>query len=148
MIEIKDILNNYDTYLNELQADLCLLRGMLQQDMGEPGASLTELSFMLKHLRCCSEFTNDAVIDMRLEHAELRLRQLSLAEWAIHSRQERQRLILQGLYVEGKSWQELQDELHVSQTTISRERNKALASIQNELETWPEFRKPMLESRK
>ena len=37
MIEIKDILNNYDTYLNELQADLCLLRGMLQQDMGEPG---------------------------------------------------------------------------------------------------------------
>jgi hypothetical protein len=33
-----------------------------------------------------------------------------LAEWAIHSRQERQRLILQGLYVEGKSWQELQDE--------------------------------------
>jgi hypothetical protein len=52
VIEIKDILNNYDTYLNELQADLCLLRGMLQQDMGEPGASLTELSFMLKHLRC------------------------------------------------------------------------------------------------
>jgi DNA-directed RNA polymerase specialized sigma subunit len=103
---------------------------------------------MLKHLRCCSEFTNDAVIDMRLEHAELRLRQLSLAEWAIHSRQERQRLILQGLYVEGKSWQELQDELHVSQTTISRERNKALALIQNELETWPEFRKSMLESRK
>ena len=51
MIEIKDVLNNYDTYLNELQADLCLLRSMLQQHMGDPGASLTELSFMVKHLR-------------------------------------------------------------------------------------------------
>lgn len=145
-MRINELLSNYENYHNELEADLCLLQGMLQQDMPEPGGSLPELSFMLKKLSCCAEFTNNAIVDLRLQHAKLRMRQLSIAEWAINSRPERQRLILQGLYLEGKSWQELQLELHISQTTIARERNKALKDIQKELDTWPEIKNLMLES--
>lgn len=138
MVTIQELFENNERYRGELEADICMLRDMLEQEMPEPDGALSELGQMLKHLQGCADFVNSEQVDFRLEHAYLRFRQLSFLEWAIKSRPKRQRMILQQLYVEKKSWQELERELHISQMTISRDRNKAFKDLEAEFLSWPD----------
>jgi DNA-directed RNA polymerase specialized sigma subunit len=71
-----------------------------------------------------------------MEHAKMRIRELQMLDYAIRSRPQRQREILYGLYVRRLSWQELEQELHVSQMTISRDRNEAFRALQNNFDDW------------
>jgi hypothetical protein len=83
---IETMLENYELYKNELEADLYLLQTMLQQHMPEPSGDTIELGRVLKHLKGCADFVNDAAVDHRLRHAEMRFRQLSYLDWLIRSR--------------------------------------------------------------
>ena len=79
MVKIESILNNYELYRNELEADLCLLQNMLGLDAKEPGETIAELGQMLRFIKGCTDFMYDVRVEQRLEHAELRFKQISIS---------------------------------------------------------------------
>ena len=136
-MKIQEQFENYERYRGELEADLCMLADILHVEMPEPDGNTNVLGRMLRKIEASVDFVADDRIEKRLEHAKMRFKQLTLLEWAIRSRPRRQQEILYGLYVERLSWQELMDELHVSQMTISRDRKQAFTDLEKVLpELW------------
>lgn len=133
---IQERFESYEKYKCELEADICILAGMLELSIPEPDGSLNELGQVLKQIQSSLDFVCDEQIEKRMEHARMRLRELQMLDFAIRSRPQRQREILHGLYVRRLSWQELEQELHVSQMTISRDRNEAFKALQNDFDDW------------
>lgn len=137
-MKAEELLENYEQNQDELSADLWLLGRMLKQEVGG-SYDRKEYGKILNRFCACADFRNDPVVDERLAHALDCYQKLSLAEWAIRSRSKRQRMILSGLYVERKTWQELELELGISQATISRERRKAIHEISHALASFPSY---------
>ncbi len=127
---------SYEKYRCELEADICALAGMLELSIPEPDGSLIELGQVLKQIQSSLDFVSDEQVEKRMEHARMRLRELMKLDYAIRSRPLRQRDILYGLYVRRLSWQELEQELHISQMTISRDRNEAFRALKNDFDDW------------
>ena len=133
---IQERFESYEKYRCELEADICALAGMLELSIPEPDGSLIELGQVLKQIQSSLDFVCDEQIEKRMEHARKRLRELMKLDCAIRSRPLRQRDILYGLYVRRLSWQELEQELHISQMTISRDRNEAFRALKNDFDDW------------
>ena len=133
---IKQRFESYERYRCELEADICALAGMLELSIPEPDGSLNELGQVLKQIQSSLDFVCDEEIEKRMEHARMRLRELMKLDCAIRSRPLRQRDILYGLYVRRLSWQELEQELHISQMTISRDRSEAFRALKNDFDDW------------
>ena len=133
---IQQRFESYERYRCELEADICALAGMLELSIPEPDGSLNELGQVLKQIQSYLDFVCDEEIEKRMEHARMRLRELMKLDCAIRSRPLRQRDILYGLYVRRLSWQELEQELHISQMTISRDRSEAFRALKNDFDDW------------
>ncbi|MGI6545974.1 MAG: sigma factor-like helix-turn-helix DNA-binding protein [Fastidiosipilaceae bacterium] len=133
---IQQRFESYERYRCELEADICALAGMLELSIPEPDGSLNELGQVLKQIQSSLDFVCDEEIEKRMEHARMRLRELMKLDCAIRSRPLRQRDILYGLYVRRLSWQELEQELHISQMTISRDRSEAFRALKNDFDDW------------
>lgn len=133
---VQERFESYEKYRCELEADICALAGMLELSIPEPDGNLNELGQVLKQIQSSLDFVCDEQIEKRMEHAKMRIRELQMLDYAIRSRPQRQREILYGLYVRRLSWQELEQELHVSQMTISRDRNEAFRALQNNFDDW------------
>lgn len=136
-MKIQEKFENYERYRGELEADLCLLADTLHLEIPEPDGDTNALGQILRKMEASVDFMTDERIEKRLEHAKICFEQLTFLDWAIRSRSKRQQRILQGLYVERLSWQELIEELHVSPMTISRDRKQAFLDIEKTLsDTW------------
>ncbi len=133
---IQERFESYEKYRCELEADICALAGMLELSIPEPDGSLIELGKVLKQIQSSLDFVCDEQVEKRMEHARMRLQELMKLDYAIRSRQLRQRDILYCLYVRRLSWQELEQELHISQMTISRDRNEAFRALKNDFDDW------------
>lgn len=133
---IQQRFESYEKFRCELEADICALAGMLELSIPEPDGNLNELGQVLKQIQSSLDFVCDEQIEKRMEHARMRLSDLIKLDYAIRSRPPRQRDILYGLYVKRLSWQELEQELHISQMTISRDRNEAFRALKNDFDDW------------
>ncbi len=136
---MEQLLDNYERFHNELEADLYLLQMMLQLDRQEPLGDTIELGAVLKYLRGCADFVNDETIDMRLEHAELRFRQLSYLDWMIKSLPIQEREIINGFICYDENWEDVARRLYISRATYYRLRQKAIATLEQKVERDPVF---------
>lgn len=127
---MEQLLNNYERYHNELEADLYLLQMMLQQDRPEPSGNTIELGVILNYLKGCADFVHDEVIDLRLNHAELRFRQLSYLDWMIKSRPQEEQEVIQALWFEKLSLAEAADKFYISKTSMHRRKQEILSSLE------------------
>lgn len=127
---IEKILNNYERFQNELEADLDLLQRMLEQDMPDPSGDTAALGKKLKQLKACADFVQNEQVDRRVEHAELRLRQLSYLDWMIKSRPQNERDIIQALWIEKLSVTQAAERLFISRSAIYRRKQKVLAGME------------------
>jgi DNA-directed RNA polymerase specialized sigma subunit len=138
-MKIEKLLENYELYKNELEADLYLLQMMLQQNMPDASGDTVELGKVLKHLKGCADFVNDAAVDNRLQHAEMRFRQLSYLEWLIKSLPNQEREILSSLILIGESWENVTDRLYISRATLYRLKQKATESLEQKVKQDPAY---------
>lgn len=138
-MKIEKLLENYELYKNELEADLYLLQMMLQQNMPDASGDTVELGKVLKHLKGCADFVNDAAVDNRLQHAEMRFRQLSYLEWLIKSLPNQEREILSRLILIGESWENVTDRLYISRATLYRLKQKATESLEQKVKQDPAY---------
>jgi predicted DNA-binding protein YlxM (UPF0122 family) len=127
---IEKLLENYELYKNELEADLYLLQRMLQQHMPEPSGDTMELGRILKHLKGCADFVNDAAVDHRLHHAEMRFRQLSYLDWFIRSRASEEQEVIKALWLDRLSLSEAADRLYVSKSSMYRKKQEVLSALE------------------
>lgn len=127
---IEKMLNNYERFQNELEADLDLLQRMLEQDMPDlsPGDTAA-LGKRLKQLKACADFVQNEEIDRRVEHAELRFRQLSYLDWMIKSRPQYEQEMIQTLWLEKLSVTQAAERLFISRSAVYRRKQKVLVGL-------------------
>jgi DNA-directed RNA polymerase specialized sigma subunit len=134
VVKIESILNNYELYRNELEADLCLLQNMLGLDAKEPGETIAELGQMLRFIKGCTDFMYDVRVEQRLEHAELRFKQISMLDWLIRSRTMEEQKIINALYVEGLSLAKAAERFYISKSTMFRRKQNLLSSLEIDIQ--------------
>jgi predicted DNA-binding protein YlxM (UPF0122 family) len=127
---IETMLENYELYKNELEADLYLLKTMLQQHMPESSGDMIELGRVLKRLKSCADFINDAAVDHRLKHAELRFRQLSYLDWLVRSRASEEQEVIKALWLDRLSLSEAADRFYVSKSSMYRKKREVLSALE------------------
>ncbi len=127
---IEQMLDNYERYHNELEADLYFLKLMLEVDMKEVEGSTAELGQTLKFLKGCADFVHNEAVDRRLAHAELRFKQLSVLDWLIRSCSQDDQKIIQGLWIDGLSLSEAAERFYISKTSMFRRKQEVLSSLE------------------
>lgn len=139
-MKIEQILDNYELYRNELEADLYLLQQMLSLDAKEHEGSTTELGQTLRFIKGCTDFISDSRIEQRLEHAELRFKQLSTLDWLIKSRSKEEQEIINALWIDGLSLANAAERFYISKSTMFRKKQNLLDSLESVLQDNLSFR--------
>lgn len=124
MSNVKTLFENYHVIVGELEASLYVMSKYLELDMKE--ASLAK---QVKRINACAEFL-DGDQFIQVELINKRYKEFCFLTWAIQSRPEKQRKILEGIYINGQSWSNIQDELFISSSSLSRERKKAFDALE------------------
>jgi predicted DNA-binding protein YlxM (UPF0122 family) len=127
---IEQILDNYERYHNELEADLYFLHLMLEVDLKEVEGSTAELGQILKFFKGCADFVNNEAVDRRLAHAELRFKQLSVLDWLIRSCSQDDQQIIQALWIDRLSLSEAAERFYISKTSMFRRKQEVLSSLE------------------
>ena len=127
---IEQMLDNYERYHNELEADLYFLKLMLEVDLEDTERTTSELGQALKFLKGCADFVNNETVDRRLAHAEHSFKQLTTLDWLIRSCPQSDQEVIQTLWLDKLSLSEAAERLYISRTSMFRRKQEVLSSLE------------------